>query len=72
MAERYVESFIMRQDNNPDVLEPTLTDDDCDSEFELKATVKLMQIEKSVQNAVHNRHVYVFKVIEIKKMKKEK
>ena len=69
MVENYIESIIIRQDNRPQVQEPTFTDEQCDAEFEFEGTVKLVQIIKSVQNAVHNRHDYVFKITEIKKIK---
>lgn len=67
--EQYIESVIMRQGNNPVVLEPSFTDEQCDVEFEFEGTVKLIQIVKSVQNESHNKHDYVFKITEIKKMK---
>jgi len=69
MPEQYVESIIMRQDNRPETLTPMLEDSDCDKIFKLKANVKLVQIIKSVQNAVHNRHDYVFKIVDIKDLK---
>ena len=71
MAEEYRESILIRQDNEPDVFTPSFVDTDVDAEFIFKGTIKLVQILKSVQNAVHNRHDYVFKIVNIKKIKKE-
>lgn len=71
MAEEYVESVIIRQDNRPEVSEPTFVDEDVDSDFEFEGTLKLVQILKSVQNAVHNKHDYVFKIVSINKFQKE-
>jgi hypothetical protein len=68
MAESYVESIIIRLDGI-DTVEPSFTDGQVDSEFEFEGTVKLIQILKSVQNASHNRHDYVFTITEIKKAK---
>lgn len=70
MAEKYIESILIRDDKLPEVETPTFNDEDCDTEFEFEGTVKLVQILKSVQNAVHNRHDYVFKIVNIKKFKK--
>ena len=70
MPEQYIESIIMRQDNRPETLIPLLEDDDCDSLFEFEGTVQLVQIVKSVQNAVHNKHDYVFKIVSIDKLEK--
>lgn len=67
MAEEYNESIIIRQDGGK-VEEPSFSDDQCDAEFEFKGTIKLVQINKSVQNATHNKHDYVFKIIEIEKI----
>lgn len=69
--EEYIESIIIRQDNRPEVEEPTFCDDCVDSIFEFEGKVKLIQILKSVQNASHNRHDYVFRVEEITKIQKE-
>ena len=71
MAEEYIESIIIRQDNRPETETPLLEDTDCDAEFEFEGTVKLKQILKSVQNATHNRHDYVFKVISLDKLEKQ-
>jgi hypothetical protein len=70
MAEEYIESIIMRQDNRLEATTPLFEDDDCDALFEFEGTVKLTQILKSVQNATHNRHDYVFKIVSIKKLEK--
>ena len=70
MAEEYIESIIMRQDNRPESTTPMLEDDDCDALFEFEGVVKLKQILKSVQNAVHNRHDYVFEIVSIDKLEK--
>lgn len=66
--EQYIESVIIRKDNVTSD-EPHFTDEQVDAEFEFEGTVKLVQILKSVQNATHNRHDYVFKITEIKKIK---
>lgn len=71
MSEKYVESFIMRSDNRPEVDEPTFVDTDVDKDFEFKGTIKLVQILKSVQNAVHNKHDYVFIITNIKKLEEK-
>jgi len=71
MAEEYVESIIMRKDNQPEVTTPSFADDDCDATFEFEGKVKLVQILKSVQNATHNRHDYVFQIVSVDKMQKE-
>lgn len=68
MAEQYVENIIIRRDGD-EVEEPSFADEQVDTEFELKATVKLVQILKSVQNDVHNRHDYVFKIIGVDEIK---
>ena len=70
MPEQYVESILIRQDNRPETLTPMLEDDDCDALFEFEGVVKLVQIVKSVQNAVHNKHDYVFKIVSIDKLEK--
>jgi len=71
MSEKYVESLIIRDDNRPEVTETTFADTDVDAEFEFEGKIKLVQIIKSVQNAQHNRHDYVFKIISIDKIKRE-
>jgi hypothetical protein len=71
MAEKYVESILMRLDNMPEAETPLFDDDDCDRLFEFEGVVQLKQIIKSVQNAVHNRHDYVFKIVSIGKLKEE-
>lgn len=70
MPEEYVESIIMRQDNRPETETPMFEDNDCDALFEFEGVVKLKQIVKSIQNATHNRHDYVFKIVSIKKLEK--
>lgn len=69
--EQYIESIIMRKDNLPETLIPSFNDDDCDKEYEFEGKVQLVQIVKSVQNAVHNRHDYVFKIISIDKIEEQ-
>lgn len=66
--EQYIESIIIRRDN-VEVDEPSFIDEQVDLEFEFKGTVKLVQILKSVQNAAHNKHDYVFKIMEIEDIK---
>lgn len=70
MVEQYIESIIIRKDNMlKDV--PSFTDDQCDATFEFEGRLKLRQIIKSVQNATHNRHDYVFVIDSIDKIKQE-
>ena len=69
--EKFIESILIRDDNRPEVDIPTFADIECDEIFEFEGTVKLVQIAKSVQNKYHNRHDYVFKIVEIKKLQKE-
>ncbi|KKN17958.1 hypothetical protein LCGC14_0960660 [marine sediment metagenome] len=71
MAEEYVESIIIRQDNKPEVSTPSFSDDDCDAIFEFEGKIKLTGINKAIQNATHNRHDYVFTILSIDKMQKE-
>ena len=71
MAEQYIETIIIRQDNKPEVLIPSFDDTDVDAVFEFEGTLKLVQIIKNIQNATHNRHDYVFKVETISKLQKE-
>ena len=71
MAEQYIETVIIRQDSRPEVETPTFTDEDVDATFEFEGTIKLIQIIKSIQNAVHNRHQYVFNIVAINKIQKE-
>lgn len=68
MAEEYVESILIRSDSK-EADTPSFTDEQCDAEFEFKGTVKLVQILKSVQNATHNKHDYVFKIVSIDEIK---
>ena len=70
MAEKYIESILIRDDNRVEVEIPTFSDNDCDELFEFKGTIKLVQIAKSVQNKFHNRHDYIFKIIEIEKLER--
>jgi len=68
MAEEYIENIIIRRDG-VEAEEPSFADEQVDAEFEFKGTIKLVQILKSVQNAQHNRHDYVFKIVEIDEIK---
>ena len=68
--ESYRESIIIRLDNQPEVETPSFADEDCDSEFEFDGVLVLKQIIKSIQNATHNRHDYVFNIKEIRELKK--
>lgn len=70
MAEEYVESILIRSDNKK-VEGPSFTDEQCDVEFEFKGTIKLKQILKSVQNATHNKHDYVFEIVSIDEIKEK-
>ncbi len=69
--EEYIESVIIRDDNRPHTPITMFDDVDVDAVFEFEGTIKLMQIIKSVQNAVHNRHQYVLKIENITKLQKE-
>lgn len=69
--EKFIESIIMRKDNQPEVIVPSFADEDCDTVFEFEGRVKLTSINKTVQNASHNRHDYVFQIISVDKMQKE-
>ena len=69
--EEYIESIIMRKDNQPVVIVPSFSDDDCDGVFEFEGKIQLKNIQKSIQNATHNRHDYVFAILSIDKMRKE-
>ncbi len=71
MPEQYVEQIMIYRDP-VDVGEGPLLagDSDVDAEFTLEATVKLVEIKKSIQNAVHNRHEYLFKIINITELEK--
>ena len=71
MSERFVETIIIRQDNRPTVSILSFSDTDVDSIFEFEGKLKLVQILKDVQNAVHNRHDYVFKIETIDKIQVE-
>lgn len=71
MSEEYVESIIIRQDNRPHTEIAMFEDSDCDVLFEFEGVVKLKQILKSVQNATHNRHTYVFEIMSIDKLNEE-
>lgn len=71
MAEQYIETIIIRQDDKPEVSIPSFDDDDVDATFEFEGTLKLVQIIKNIQNATHNRHDYVFKIVDINKMQIE-
>lgn len=72
MAEEFVEQIAIWRDAVDIGEGPLLVDDiDIDAEFELEATVKLVEIKKSVQNAVHNRHEYFFKIINLTKLERQ-
>lgn len=68
MPEEYIESIIMRQDNRPETETPLFVDDDCDKEYLFEGIVNLKQILKSVQNSTHNRHDYVFEIVDVDKI----
>ncbi len=69
--EKFIESIIIRKDNQPEVDTPTFVDDDCDAVFEFEGKIKLTSINKTIQNASHNRHDYVFQIQSIGKIQKE-
>ena len=68
MAENYIESIIIRQDNVDNGDTPAFVDDQCDKVFEFEGRIVLKQIIKSVQNVSHNRHDYVFVIESIDKI----
>ena len=71
-SEWYQENILIRQDGRPPVKGETLfNDDDCDKTYEFEGKLMLRQIEKSVQNASHNTHTYVFTIESIDKLKEE-
>ncbi len=70
MPEQYIESILIRQDNRPEAETPLFSDEDCDVEFEFKGIVVLKQIVKSVTNATHNKHDYVFQIKSIDSLEK--
>lgn len=69
-SEEYIESILIRQDGKEHVDVPMFEDEDLDEVFEFKGTVKLVQIAKSVQNKYHNRHDYIFQIVEIEKLER--
>ena len=69
--EKFIESIIIRKDNQPEIDTPTFVDDDCGAVFEFEGKIQLKSIQKSIQNATHNRHDYVFEILSIDKMQKE-
>ena len=69
--EKYIESIIIRKDNQPEVNISTFVNEDVDATFEFEGKIKLTSIQKSIQNALHNRHTYVFEISSIDKMQKE-
>ena len=69
--EKYIESIIIRQDNIEIDAPPSFQDADVDGIYEFEGTIKLKQIIKSVQNAVHNRHDYVFEIVDVAKIQKQ-
>lgn len=71
MAEEYKECMLIRCDDAPPVLTPSFVDADVDVVFEFEGTIKLVQILKSIQNATHNKHDYVFKIVNVTKIQKE-
>ncbi len=71
MPEEYIENLIITHNGTEELLEPTFPDDDCDAEFEFKATLRLTRIVKKVQNATHNKHTYCFEVVSIDEIKKQ-
>ena len=71
MAESYRENCIIKYSDMPEVESPTFVDDDCDTIYNLHCRVQLKKILKSVQNATHNKHEYVFKVIDVQVLSKE-
>lgn len=71
MPEQYKETAIIRHDNMPEVVIPTFDDADCDAVYQLTCRVKLVQILKSIQNATHNKHDYVFKMVQVTGLQKE-
>ena len=71
MAEEYIETILIRQNERPEVTTPTFVDTDVDSVFKFEGTLKLVKINKTVQNAVHNQHDYIFMVESIVELEKQ-
>ncbi len=65
MAEEYIESLIIRQDNRPGTETPMFADVDCDKLYTFEGSIQLKQIIKAVANVGHNRHDYVFLITNI-------
>lgn len=71
MAEKYIETILIRQNERPEVETPTFADTDADGIFKFEGTIKLVKINKTVQNAVHNQHDYIFTVESIIELERE-
>jgi hypothetical protein len=69
--EQYIESIIIRQDSRPETETPFCVDAQCDSLFKFKGVIQLKQILKSIQNATHNRHDYIFNIVSIDELQEE-
>lgn len=71
MPETYIENILIRQDRRPETETPLLNNEDCDAEFEFEGVLVLKQIIKSVQNATHNTHDYVFQIKSVTRLEKQ-
>ena len=70
MAEQYIETILIRQNERPEVETPTFADTDVDGIFRFEGLIKLKTINKTVQNAIHNQHDYIFTVESINELEK--
>ncbi len=71
MAEKYIETILIRQNERPEVDVPTFADTDVDGIFNFEGTLKLIKINKTVQNAAHNQHDYIFMIESIDEIEKQ-
>ncbi len=71
MAEQYIETILIRQNERPEVETPTFADTDVDGVFRFEGVLKLVKINKTVQNAMHNQHDYIFMVESITELEKQ-
>lgn len=71
MPEQYIETILIRQNERPEVGTPTFADTDVDGIFRFEGVLRLVKINKTVQNAVHNQHDYIFTVESITELERE-
>ena len=71
MAEQYIETILIRQNERPEVETPTFVNTDVDGIFRFEGTLKLKMINKTIQNAIHNQHDYIFTIESITELEKQ-